>query len=101
MKGFSKFWEAYPRKSARLAAITEWQKINYSEEFLVEILAAIESQKQTEAWKRGVILNPDKWLRDQRWTDEVSKNGNSTDSTFADKVKAAREKRDRERKEQT
>ena len=36
------------------------------------MLEAIETQKLTDQWKRGVIPNPASWIRGRRWEDEVA-----------------------------
>jgi biotin operon repressor len=73
-EGFEKFWNAYPRKTAKAAARKAWQKIKLSPELLETILKAIENQRQSDQWIKDsgkFIPYPATWLNGQRWTDEL------------------------------
>lgn len=71
---FEEFWRAYPRKTAKLRAFDRWKKIKPDEDLTTRIIAAIEAQKLSAAWKRDngqYIPHPATWLSDGRWEDEV------------------------------
>lgn len=71
--GFDQFWEAYPRKTARLAALKAWLKLAPDVELQVEILAAIARQKTWPQWLKDdglYIPHASTWLNNERWTDE-------------------------------
>lgn len=69
------FWDPYPRKEAKPRAAQAWVKLVkqgvITPEMLPLIKAAIERQKLTEQWKRGIIPHPSTWLNNHRWEDEV------------------------------
>jgi hypothetical protein len=71
---FNSFWDAYPRKTAKVKALKAWQKISPNEELLNTILSALSSQKESEEWRRDdgrYIPYPASWLNGRRWEDEV------------------------------
>ena len=65
---FEAFWAAYPRAIRKEEAKAAFEKVDVT---LETLLAAIEAQKETDTWKRGVIPAPASWLKDRRWTDSV------------------------------
>lgn len=70
---FSEFWNAYPRKVSKEAALKAWQKIKPDDSLLQQILKALEWQShQTEWIKDGgkFIPHPSTWLNGRRWEDE-------------------------------
>jgi hypothetical protein len=67
---FEKFYAAYPVKKRDRAAWREWLRLPFGLT-LDEILSAVERQKKSDQWKRGVIPNPDTWLSAGQWNDEV------------------------------
>lgn len=69
---FEQFWQAYPRKVGREAAMKAFAKVAKSAYPL--ILPAIEKQKQSRQWREEdgkYIPNPAKWLSEARWMDFV------------------------------
>ena len=73
-RGFDIFWESYPRKIGKQAALKVWKKIKPSEAFVVKIINAVEQQKKCEQWlKNGgtYIPHPKTWLNEGRWDDEM------------------------------
>ncbi|WP_136524642.1 hypothetical protein [Geomonas ferrireducens] len=70
---FAQFWEAYPKKGAKLAAQKTWLKINPDEHLLAGMLSALERQKRSAGWQKDrgqYIPLPEKWLNGHRWEDE-------------------------------
>jgi len=70
---FQSFYKAYPKKKARDAAWRAWQNRNGDRPEIEIILKAIESQKQTEDWKKEsgkYIPHPSTWINQGRWADE-------------------------------
>lgn len=68
---FDRFWQAYPRKVGKQAALKAFRKVKVSVEILVE---AVEKQKRSSQWKKDngqYIPNPSTWLNQGRWEDEV------------------------------
>jgi hypothetical protein len=72
LKGFDRFWEAYPEKKGKLAALASWKKINPSDELIDKVIKAVEQQKWWKRWQDGFIPNPATWLNQGRWDDEES-----------------------------
>jgi len=73
--GFGRFWIAYPRKQGKGAAERVFARVNPSAELLARILAAIETQKGTDQWRKDsgrFIPYPGTWLNQGRWEDEIT-----------------------------
>lgn len=73
-KFFEAYWSAYPRKVGKVVAQRSFMKLKVDEALLEKILSAIEKQKQSEQWKKGIIPNPATWLNQARWEDEGPEN---------------------------
>lgn len=70
---FAQFWEAYPRKVAKSAAIKAWFGVPPSPEILAAILAALQVQSRSVQWRRengAYIPHPASWLNGRRWEDQ-------------------------------
>lgn len=68
---FERFWKAYPKKVGKGGAEKSFQKYKPDDELTETMIQAIEAQKQTRQWKEGYIPNPQTWLNQKRWLDEV------------------------------
>lgn len=71
---FDRFWSEYPRKEAKQAAKTEFEKLKPTEELLLTMIQSIEKQKQSTQWQESggqYIPHPRTWLHNKRWEDEV------------------------------
>ena len=68
---FEKFWAAYPRRVAKLAAKKAWDRIKPNSDLAESIVKAVEAQKSGDQWRRGYIPNPATWLNQGRWQDET------------------------------
>jgi len=72
---FEEFWEIYPRKTAKSEALKSWKKLGgVSEALLIEIVEAVERQKQSQQWNRDggqYIPHPATWLNQKRWQDQA------------------------------
>lgn len=71
---FEFFYSNYPRKQKRREALEAWKKLKPGPELVKVIMAALDSQKRTEEWKREhgrFIPLPGSWLSGRRWEDEV------------------------------
>lgn len=71
---WDKFWETYPRKTAKQTALKAWKRIKATE--IPAIMTAVETQKTSEQWQRGIIPHPATWLKQRRWEDEASRADN-------------------------
>lgn len=73
LDGFDRFWQAYPRKVGKLAALKIWQRLSPTEHTIEIMLTALQWQKETEQWKKDngqFIPHPSTWLNQGRWLDE-------------------------------
>ena len=72
-EAFEKFWESYPRKTAKQAARKAFDKLHVDEVLLNAMLDALDWQKQTPNWKKDngqFVPYPSTWLNNHRWEDE-------------------------------
>ena len=79
---FDAFWKAYPKKVGKGAAEKAFKKIKPSGDLLQRMLSAIETQKQSDQWRRDngqYIPNPATWLNQTRWEDAVTAPLNNQD----------------------
>lgn len=70
---FDFFWEAYPRKIGKLAALKVWKRINPAESLLAKILTSVEAAKKSAQWREShgrFIPHPATWLNRGGWDDE-------------------------------
>lgn len=70
---FEAVWELFPLKQGKVPAQTRWNylsKRNVLPELSV-ILSSIKEHIATDRrWKRGIVPNLERWLREHRWTDQ-------------------------------
>lgn len=67
---FARFWSAYPKKAGKKPALKAFAKLNPDDALLELMLRAIESQKRSDKWQRGFILDAVNWINGERWMDE-------------------------------
>lgn len=71
---FDAFWKAYPKKKAKGAALSAWNKLNGSRPPLETLLSAIAAQRAGHDWQKDggqFIPFPATWLNQRRWDDEA------------------------------
>jgi len=68
---FQQFWNAYPRKEAKVVAQRAFSKA-IQKTTLQSMIAAVQQQLQGDQWQRGFIPHAATWLNQERWTDEPS-----------------------------
>jgi len=69
-EAFARFWQAYPRKVGKAAALAAWRKRKPP---LDAVLAALVWQTKGEQWTRDggqYVPNPATYLNQGRWEDE-------------------------------
>lgn len=69
---FAAFWEVYPRKVAKKAALKAWQAAKDKPD-LEKILQAISMQCKSESWRKdggAFIPHPSTWINQGRWDDQ-------------------------------
>ena len=68
---FALFWSNYPRKVGKAKAYKAFEKVTVPVSALLE---ALEKQKMSEQWQREdgrYIPNPERWLKNRCWEDEL------------------------------
>jgi DNA-binding transcriptional ArsR family regulator len=73
---FERFWKVYPSKVGKRVAWKAFQKLHVDDSLLDTMMKAIEVQKHSDKWKRGIIPNPSTWLNQGRWEDEQNTDSN-------------------------
>jgi hypothetical protein len=72
--GFTVFWNSYPKKVGRKAALNAWKKAR-GKPPLKKIIDALIEQKASVNWLKDdgqYIPNPATWINQGRWDDEVA-----------------------------
>ena len=70
--GFERFWQAYPRKADKRAALLAWKALRPSPELVNTMLTALTVQSESAPWKESggrYIPHPARWLTHRRWED--------------------------------
>jgi hypothetical protein len=71
---FDMFYEAYPRKVGKPAAVKAFAKCKADEALVDQMIEAIEQQKKTPQWSKDegqYIPHPASWLNNERWCDTL------------------------------
>jgi hypothetical protein len=71
---FAEFWDAYPRKVSKEAALKAFNKVDPTDDLLQTILRALASAKQSNEWTKdggAFIPHAATWLNGKRWEDEL------------------------------
>jgi hypothetical protein len=64
------FWNHYPKKAKKPNAYREWQKVRKKMPDMEHIIECVEKQKTWRTWIEGYIPDPERWIKNERWTDE-------------------------------
>ena len=75
---FSEFWQQYPKKVGKKAALTSWKRVKPDAELFERIMQAVALAKASDQWRREggrFIPNPATWLNQGRWDDELPEAG--------------------------
>jgi len=70
--GFASFWQTYPKKIAKPAALKAYRAAKVKDPLLGIILSDIETRKQSDDWTKEngkYIPNPATYLNQRRWED--------------------------------
>ena len=76
--GFDRFWEAYPRKTAKQEAIKAFEKLKPDAMLIETMVKAIQTQKQSAQWQEDggrFIPHPATWINQRRWEDVLPAKG--------------------------
>lgn len=86
---FEFFWEAYPKKVGKGAAFKAYKNIKQPRPTLSTILESVEAHQKTEQWKnKQFIPNPQTWLNQRRWEDEIECKINGTSRKTPEQIQA-------------
>lgn len=72
-EGFVQFWEAYPKRKAKIDALKAWTRLKPTPDVVTQMLDAITWQVRSAEWRKDggqYIPYPASWLRAGRWLDE-------------------------------
>ena len=75
---FAEFWQQYPKKVGKKAALNSWKKLKPNTELFERIMQAVTTAKNSDQWRREngrYIPNPATWINQGRWDDELTVNG--------------------------
>jgi hypothetical protein len=74
-EGFAKFWQQYPRKTAKANAQSAWNRLKANAELQATILHDLAQRKQVDHQWRDVafVPHPATYLNGKRWEDEIVK----------------------------
>jgi hypothetical protein len=67
---FARFWAAYPKRRHKPDASRVWKTVG-GDRALEAILAGVERWKTSDAWRRGFIEDPARFLRQRQWEDDL------------------------------
>ena len=71
---FEIFWNEYPKKVAKQDAIKAWNRIQFFNGLLDEIISKVKLFRETSDWKKEngkFVPMPATWLNGHRWEDEI------------------------------
>ena len=69
---FEAFWSYYPRHEDRVSAVREWDRLKPEDALIDTIARALKRQVQNKDW---AVPYACRYLRNQRWLDELPKDG--------------------------
>lgn len=75
---FDAFWQLWPNKVGKAAALKAWIKINPDADLTQKIHVAVEAAKNSDQWLRDggrFIPHAATWLNGERWNDEMKPAG--------------------------
>lgn len=91
---FDAFWESYPKKTGKKAALKAWRNAK-DKPILDAIINAVNIQKQSEQWTKDAgqyIPNPATWINQGRWDDEAVALSKSYRKVFVQSQKITKDK---------
>ena len=67
--GFDRFWDCYPKKIGKKPCKVIWKRIKPNAD---ELIADVKERVSRDSkWKAGFIVNPQTYLNQERWNDEI------------------------------
>jgi hypothetical protein len=68
---FEEFWKSYPKKTSKKLCSDLWKKHKLTSQ-LKDILSFIEKAKESDRWKKGFVKNPETFIRQETWKDDIN-----------------------------
>lgn len=71
---FLRFWEIYPKKAGKKAALASWKRLRPDASLFAQIIETVSKAKKSEQWQREggrYVPNPATWINQGRWDDEI------------------------------
>lgn len=84
---FTRFWEQYPKKVAKVDARKAFNRLNPDDELLGVMLSALERHKASDGWTKDggrFIPYPSTWINQRRWEDEIDTAEKSPPARFSE-----------------
>jgi hypothetical protein len=92
MSLFEDFWNLYPKKTSKKLCESLWSKKNLDKDF-DDIKPFIEKAKETDRWKKGFVKNPETFIRQECWKDDLTAYGKAnTNDVYKNKGTSTAEK---------
>lgn len=98
---FDEFWQAYPRKVAKEAALKAWTKLKPDDALAGVIIAAVRRKKESSQWTRDggqYIPYPATFINGRRWEDEEEVLSTSPSPRFANLARLYQQYAEEERR---
>lgn len=73
-QSFAQFYQEYPKKRSKQAALKSWLKLKPDGDLLEKIMSSLEKHKQLPDWQKDngqFVPYPATWLNQRRWEDEL------------------------------
>jgi hypothetical protein len=83
---FEHFWQIYPRKIAKGAAKKAFVKAVKKVDAVEIISKAVQYSEKSDLPEMQFIPHPSTWLNQERWTDDMSANGQKNSTTIASDI---------------
>lgn len=79
MSRFEEFWLAYPKKVGKKPSLEVWKR-KEMDRMTDAVIADVELRKRSdEKWRKGFIPNPQTYLNQERWDDQLEDTRGITD----------------------
>lgn len=71
VRRFADFWSAYPRREGKKKALGVWQSKQLEAQADAIIADVVKRKAQHRPWREGFVPHAERYLRDERWADEI------------------------------
>jgi len=88
---FARFWDQYPKKRNRKKCQDIWIRKKLDSKIDLLISDIRNRLINDDRWKNGFIVDPERYLTNERWNDEIEKSKPKTESRITDWVRWGQE----------